>query len=263
MLALVAIAAAVGACGGDGDPAPAAPAPARRADPPEASASASRAPAVPPLCDRLRVRVVGRVGAPAGELSGLVRSSDGGFWAHNDSGDAPRILRLANDGAVRREVAVAGAEHVDWEDIAIRGRTLYIGDIGDNLRPASRDRRVPDARDEHGRREDHAPLSRRPARRRGAARGPARRHDRDRHQGLHRPGGRLRRPRIAPRGHAEGPGPDHRRRRLRRRPHRSSCAATTARTSGRGGRASRSPARSGASRASRPRTWPPRARARR
>ncbi len=124
-MALVAIATAVGGCGGDRDPAPAAPA---------ANAPAPRAhAAVPPLCDRLRVRVIGRVGAPAGELSGLVRSSDGGFWAHNDSGDAPRVLRLANDGAVRREVAVAGAEHVDWEDIAIRGRTLYIGDIGDNF----------------------------------------------------------------------------------------------------------------------------------
>ena len=30
-------------------------------------------------------------------------------------------------------MAVGGAEHVDWEDIAIRGRTLYVGDIGDNL----------------------------------------------------------------------------------------------------------------------------------
>ena len=39
-------------------------------------------------------RVVGRVGPPAGELSGLVRSSAGGFWAHNDSGDAPRIFAL-------------------------------------------------------------------------------------------------------------------------------------------------------------------------
>jgi hypothetical protein len=77
--------------------------------------------------------VVGRVGAPASELSGLVRSSSGGFWAHNDSGDLPRIFALGRDGSFQREVAVSGAEHVDWEDIAIRGRTLYIGDIGDNL----------------------------------------------------------------------------------------------------------------------------------
>jgi hypothetical protein len=35
-------------------------------------------------------------------------------------------------GRLRREVAVANAEAVDWEDIAVRGRTLYVGDIGDN-----------------------------------------------------------------------------------------------------------------------------------
>jgi hypothetical protein len=109
---------AVAGCGGD-----------RRAAPP-ATAAASR---VPPLCGHLPTQVLGRVGAPAAELSGLVRSSSGGFWAHNDSGDEPRIFELRRDGSVRREVAVGGAEHVDWEDIAIRGRTLYIGDIGDNL----------------------------------------------------------------------------------------------------------------------------------
>jgi hypothetical protein len=128
-VALVVTAAATTGCGAGSDPgAPEAAAPA----PTMTRAPAARAPAVPPLCDRLRTRVVGRVGAPAGELSGLVRSGDGGFWAHNDSGDTPRLLRLANDGAVRQQVAVAGAEHVDWEDIAIRGQTLYIGDIGDN-----------------------------------------------------------------------------------------------------------------------------------
>ncbi len=112
-------------CGGSSSSPPAARTP--------AATPTATAPPVPALCDRLRTRVLGRVGAPASELSGLVRSSAGGFWAHNDSGDAPRIFALANDGALRREVAVVGAENVDWEDIAIRGRVLYVGDIGDNL----------------------------------------------------------------------------------------------------------------------------------
>ena len=34
-------------------------------------------------------------------------------------------------------MTLAGAEAVDWEDIAIRGRTLYVGDIGDNLAVAA------------------------------------------------------------------------------------------------------------------------------
>jgi hypothetical protein len=82
----------------------------------------------------MRPRVVGRVTAPAArELSGLVLARSGVFWAHNDSGDAPRLLALERDGRLRGEVAVTGAEHFDWEAIAARNRTLYIGDIGDNL----------------------------------------------------------------------------------------------------------------------------------
>jgi hypothetical protein len=84
------------------------------------------------LCDRLRVRVVGQVNAPASELSGLVLARSGRFWTHADSGDAPRIFALARDGRLQAEIALTGAENVDWEDIAIRGRTLYVGDIGDN-----------------------------------------------------------------------------------------------------------------------------------
>jgi hypothetical protein len=74
------------------------------------------------------------VDAPAAtELSGLVLSRSGVLWTHNDSGDSPRLLALDRRGRLLREVAVTGAEAVDWEDIAARGRTLYVGDIGDNL----------------------------------------------------------------------------------------------------------------------------------
>jgi hypothetical protein len=79
----------------------------------------------------LKVRVVGRVHGPA-ELSGLARSSSGGFWTHNDSGDGPRVFKLAADGRIEREVTLTGATAIDWEDIATRGRTVYVGDIGDN-----------------------------------------------------------------------------------------------------------------------------------
>jgi hypothetical protein len=78
------------------------------------------------------VRVVGHVNGPA-ELSGLVRSPAGGFWAHNDSGDGPRVFRLDNQGRIVSEITLNGATAVDWEDIAVRGHTVYVGDIGDNL----------------------------------------------------------------------------------------------------------------------------------
>jgi hypothetical protein len=80
------------------------------------------------------VRKTGRVDAAgATELSGLALSRSGLLWAHNDSGDSPRLFAFDRRGRLRREVAVGNAQAIDWEDIAIRGRTLYVGDIGDNL----------------------------------------------------------------------------------------------------------------------------------
>lgn len=90
----------------------------------------------PVLCDDLRARVVGRVRAPAAtELSGLVlsRTRPGVLWTHNDSGDAPRLLAIGLDGRLLADVAVSGAAAFDWEDIAAGPRTLYAGDIGDNV----------------------------------------------------------------------------------------------------------------------------------
>ena len=40
------------------------------------------------------------------------------YWVHNDSGDLPRIFALHESGVVIAEVAVTGAQAVDWEDIA-------------------------------------------------------------------------------------------------------------------------------------------------
>ncbi|MDA0184988.1 hypothetical protein OJ997_32085 [Solirubrobacter phytolaccae] len=99
------------------------------------AATAARTPAPPALCDgELPVRKLGRAQNPAvTELSGLARTRQGTFWTHNDSGDSARVFELGKTGALVREVQVTGAEAVDWEDIAIRGRTLYAGDIGDNL----------------------------------------------------------------------------------------------------------------------------------
>lgn len=109
--------------------------------------------AKPALCDgALRVRVTGRVASSAAsELSGLVasRSRRGVLWAHNDSGDAARLLAFRSSGATVAEVALTGAENVDWEDIAAGPKgTLLVADIGDNLaqRPSVVVYRVPEPR---------------------------------------------------------------------------------------------------------------------
>jgi len=72
------------------------------------------------------------------ELSGLAgsRAHPGVIWAHNDSGDTPRIFAIGDTGASLGEVAIRNATAVDWEDLALgpcpSGSCLYIADFGDN-----------------------------------------------------------------------------------------------------------------------------------
>ena len=108
------------------------------------------------LCGPLRVGVAGRVdGAGPVELSGLVlsRRQSQVLWTHNDSGDGARVFAIALNGGLLGDIAVTGAENIDWEDVAIgpsagSGDALYIGDIGDNagMRPTVTVYRVPEPR---------------------------------------------------------------------------------------------------------------------
>ncbi len=74
------------------------------------------------------------------ELSGLAASGidDGVYWAHNDSGDTARIFAMDTNGASLATYTLAGADAIDWEDIAIGADAsrdaseIYVGDIGDN-----------------------------------------------------------------------------------------------------------------------------------
>lgn len=124
------VALAVVGCGGDHE----SPAP------PPPAAAAPAAPKRPALCGTLRSRVIGQVTDPsATELSGLVRSRTQRdlLWSHNDSGAGPELYGLRTDGRVAAHPHVAGAQAVDWEDIATGpgangSALLYIGDIGDN-----------------------------------------------------------------------------------------------------------------------------------
>ena len=100
----------------------------------------ARAPAPLAVCGRLHAARAGAVQTDqAPELSGLVlsRSQPGVLWTHNDSGDRARVFALRPDGSVLADLDVPGAQAVDWEDIAIRGRTLYLADIGDNAQARS------------------------------------------------------------------------------------------------------------------------------
>jgi hypothetical protein len=75
------------------------------------------------------------------ELSGLAasRAHPGIFWAHNDSGDTPRVFAFDQNGQPWGTFRLAGARAEDWEDMAVgpgpeEGTSyLYLGDIGDNF----------------------------------------------------------------------------------------------------------------------------------
>lgn len=77
--------------------------------------------------------------APAGleEGSGVVASRryPGVFWLINDSGNEPRLFAVDLEGEAVSDpdgIRVEGARNSDWEDIAIDGESLFIGDVGNN-----------------------------------------------------------------------------------------------------------------------------------
>ena len=125
--ALLTCALALGACGGDD---------AIEVSPADEELASERAAPEPALCrSPLETQVTGTVNTPAAkEVSGLVRSrtQKDVLWAHNDSGDRPRLLAFSPSGSVLADVAVTGAKARDWEDMAAARGTLLIGDIGDN-----------------------------------------------------------------------------------------------------------------------------------
>ena len=68
------------------------------------------------------------------ETSGVVysRTVDGRMYAHNDSGNLPRLFGIGA-GSTVDAVWTVGTALLDWEDIAVAGSTLYFADTGDNL----------------------------------------------------------------------------------------------------------------------------------
>lgn len=92
------------------------------------------------LCTDATHRVAGNVTTPdLVEISGLAASrTQDVLWAHNDSGDTPRVFAMSLSGEALATYEIRGAEAVDWEDMAIGPGPesgldyLYLGDIGDN-----------------------------------------------------------------------------------------------------------------------------------
>lgn len=101
---------------------------------------ASRAPDVTLSQHYLPAEVLGTIKAKdIEESSGLAasRCQPDVLWTHNDSGDEAYLFAVSTGGKLLGTWRVAGAENVDWEDMAAfkdsSGRCfLYLGDTGDN-----------------------------------------------------------------------------------------------------------------------------------
>ncbi len=81
------------------------------------------------------------------ETSGVAysRTAPDRMYAHNDSGNLPRLFGIGAASTVDF-VWTIDAALLDWEDIAVAGSSLYLADTGDNLhlRPSVRILRLPE-----------------------------------------------------------------------------------------------------------------------
>lgn len=71
------------------------------------------------------------------ECSGIDTYGEKFFVGLNDSGNASQIFVFDQQGKDHGIFEIVNVQNIDWEDLVMDGNTLYIGDIGDNLRKRS------------------------------------------------------------------------------------------------------------------------------
>jgi hypothetical protein len=60
------------------------------------------------------------------------------LWFHEDGGNPARLYAITRTGRPRTSMPVLNVANHDWEDMALAGGRLWIGDIGDNGRKRPR-----------------------------------------------------------------------------------------------------------------------------
>lgn len=55
------------------------------------------------------------------------------FWVNNDSDCEPKLYAYNNKGEIKKEVEIANAKNIDWEDLTGDQDYIYIGDFGNNF----------------------------------------------------------------------------------------------------------------------------------
>ncbi|MDG1428351.1 MAG: hypothetical protein P8M19_05310 [Crocinitomicaceae bacterium] len=66
------------------------------------------------------------------EISGLEMLNDSTFVALNDGGHEATLYLLNIRGKIIKKVKIENAKNVDWEDIAVDDKNIYIADVGNN-----------------------------------------------------------------------------------------------------------------------------------
>lgn len=66
------------------------------------------------------------------ETSGLF-FHNGRLWTHNDSGNKPILFALdTTTFQVVQKITLAHVKNIDWEDVCTDGKSVFVGDIGNN-----------------------------------------------------------------------------------------------------------------------------------
>ncbi len=92
------------------------------------AASAAACPRYPTVVKRGSIHTNG-----IHEVSGLEWSARRRvLWFEQDSGNPARLYAATRSGRARANILIPNAHNHDWEDMALAGNRIYMGDIGDN-----------------------------------------------------------------------------------------------------------------------------------
>jgi len=68
------------------------------------------------------------------EASGIADSklNPGYLWVQEDGGNPTQLYLVKHNGTVQKKIYIDGVVNRDWEEMALSGTDIYIGEIGDN-----------------------------------------------------------------------------------------------------------------------------------
>jgi hypothetical protein len=99
------------------------------------------------LVIQIAPKIIGFMPYEVSESSGMVMTTQGRMWSHNDSGGNNELYCINFSGQLLRTLVINNAINVDWEELCIdKQKHIYIGDFGNNnnVRKNLKIYRIPD-----------------------------------------------------------------------------------------------------------------------